>query len=201
MVICHNKKCIFIHIPKTAGTSIEHFLRENGKNELSLIGVLNKRSMHHYTSVEIKKNMPYCFNTYYKFSIVRNPYERLLSEYYWTPIINVGYKYGKSLDHFLNYVEHVVKKKLYFVHINNDHFIPQFLFLYNNGKLLVDQLFKYEDLEWVGEYLKKKLSIKNDILVLNKTNENIKKMKWNDVQKERIYKLYKRDFEIFNYEK
>ena len=29
MVICHNKKCIFIHIPKTAGTSIQQFINDN----------------------------------------------------------------------------------------------------------------------------------------------------------------------------
>jgi hypothetical protein len=202
MVLCHNKKCIFIHIPKTGGTSIEHFLRENGKNELLLIGISsNNRSMQHYTAFELKINIPYFFKIYYKFSIVRNPYERLLSEYYWTPIYNVGFNYGRSLDQFLTYVEYVVKNKRYHEHINNDHFMPQFLFLYNNGKLLVNQLFKYEDMGWIETYLKKKLIIENNILVLNKTHENIKKVYWNNMQKERIYKLYRKDFELFNYEK
>lgn len=198
MVVCYNKKCIFIHIPKTAGTSVEQFLKDNGKNEIEYLGVQNNRSMHHYTALELKKLEPRIFDIYYKFSIVRNPYDRLLSEYYWCPIPDVGFKYGKTKVEFLNYVSKVVKGKRYFENIYNDHFIPQYMFLYNN-KLLVDQLFKYEDLEWVIDYLKKKLNIERNFPSLNKFK--ITKSEWNENQKNRIYKLYKNDFILFNYEK
>ena len=200
MVICHEKRCIFIHIPKTAGTSIEHFLREHGLNNLELIGVRNGRSTHHYRASEIKNLFPNIFHNYYKFSIVRNPYERLLSEYYWTPIKNVGFKSDKSKDEFLDYVENVIKNGTYFSNIYHDHFIPQYFFVYNKkiNKIIVNQLFKYEDMEWVQTYLKQKLKIKNDFLVLNKSE---KKEIWNESQKERIYNLYKKDFELFSYEK
>jgi hypothetical protein len=201
MVVCHEKKCIFIHIPKTAGTSIEQFLREKNKNELEFIGLKNNRSMQHYRAVELKIQLGYIFNLYYKFSIIRNPYDRLLSEYYWTPIPNVGYKYGKTKFEFLNYVTDVIKNNKIFENKYNDHFIPQYLFLYHGKKLLVDQIFKYEDLEWVENYLKKKLNIDNNLPFLNKSKLNIEKEDWNPRQKERIYKLYKADFLIFNYEK
>ena len=97
----------FIHIPKTAGTSVEQFIKDNGKNEINYLGVQNNRSMHHYTALELKKLEPHIFDIYYKFSIVRNPYDRLLSEYYWTPIPHVGYKSGKTKAEFLNYVSHL----------------------------------------------------------------------------------------------
>ena len=201
MVVCHEKKCIFIHIPKTAGTSIEQFLREKNKNDLEFIGLKNNRSMQHYRAIELKIQLGYIFNLYYKFSIIRNPYDRLLSEYYWTPIPNVGYKYGKTKFEFLNYVTDVIKNNKIFENKYNDHFIPQYLFLYQGKKLLVDQIFKYEDLEWVENYLKKKLNIDNNLPFLNKSKLNIEKEDWNPRQKERIYKLYKPDFLIFNYEK
>ena len=60
-------------------------------------------------------------------------------------------------------------------------------------------MFKYEDLEWVSSYLKKKLNIKRDFPYLNKTT--IKKEEWNDEEKEIIYNLYKNDFIFFGYEK
>jgi hypothetical protein len=199
MVVCHEKKCIFIHIPKTGGTSIEQFIRDYEQNNLLFFGVRNNRSLHHLMAYELKLMIPYVYKRYYKFSIVRNPYDRLLSEYYWNPSHNLGYKYGKSKKHFLENVSKIVKKKRYFDNIYNDHFIPQFLFLYNKNKLLVDQLFKYEDLKWVSFYLKKKLNIKREFPYLNKSN--IKKEDWNEEEKELIYNLYKNDFVYFGYNK
>lgn len=199
MVLCHEKKCIFIHIPKTGGTSIEQFIKDNGENNLLFIGVQNNRSLQHLTSYELKKIIPYIYKKYYKFSIVRNPYDRLLSEYYWNPSINLGYKNGKSKKEFLEYVIKIVKNKSYFNNIYYDHFIPQYNFLYYKNKLLVNQLFKYEDLEWVTKYLKKKLTIKREFPYLNKNN--VEKEDWNNDEKEIIYNLYKNDFLYFGYEK
>jgi hypothetical protein len=202
MVICHNKKCIYIHIPKTAGTSVEQYLRENGKNELQYHGVRNGRSMHHFTAFDLKHEVPFIFNKYYKFSIVRNPYDRLLSEYYWTPIIGVGFKSGQTKADFITYVSKVVNKKLFFNNIFNDHFIPQYLFIYNGKKILIDQLFKYEDLDYTINYLKEKLDIHIEFPCLNKSmNSTITKIGWTDRQKERIYKIYQKDFILFNYSK
>ena len=198
MVVCYKKKCIFIHIPKTAGTSIEQFLKDNGKNSIDYHGVRDGRSMHHYTAIDFKRELPWHFNDYYKFSIVRNPYDRLLSEYYWTPIPHVGYKSGKTKAEFLNYVSHIVKNNLFFQNIYNDHFIPQFMFVYDK-KLLVDHIFKFENMNLIVDFLKKKLEIENDLPILNKSK--IKKEYWNNKQKERIYRIYKNDFILFNYSK
>lgn len=197
MVFCREKKCIFIHIPKTAGTSIEQFLKENGKNEIEYLGVRNNRSLQHLTAFELSREIPHIFKSYYKFSFVRNPYDRLLSVYYWTPIPNVGYKYGKTKAEFLNFVTNILKNKRFFSNVYVDHFAPQYLFLYGNKKLLVDEVFKYEKLDESIQYLKQKLNIQNDLPVLNKSH--VKKDGWNERQKERIYKLYKNDFIIFGY--
>ena len=201
MVLCHEKKCIFIHIPKTAGTSIEQFLKEKGKNNIEYIGVRNNRSLQHLTAFELKHELGPTFINYYKFSIVRNPYNRLLSEYYWTPL-NIGYKAGKTKADFITHVANIVRNKLYFNNIYNDHFIPQYLFLYGNSKnILIDQVFKYENLNESVKYLKYKLKIDDDLPFLNKSKDNIVKTDWNQRQKERIYKIYQKDFLIFNYEK
>jgi len=200
MVVCDKKRCIFIHIPKTAGTSIEQYLQDKGKNEITFRGVHKNRSMHHYTALELKKFVPIIFNHYYKFSIIRNPYDRLLSEYYWTPVPNLGFKYGKTKADFLHQVIDIVRKKKYYENIYYDHFLPQYRFVYHDKKLLVDQIFKYEDLDWVTNYLKKKLEINMDFPTFNKTNKK-KDDNWTENQKRKIYNLYKNDFLIFNYEK
>ena len=194
MVICHEKRCIYIHIPKTAGTSVEHFLRDGGLNSIELLGVRGGRSTHHYTTMEIKNMFPESFLSYYKFSIIRNPYDRLLSEYYWK------YSNNKTKDEFLDFVADIMIKNKYFSNIYYDHFIPQYVFLYNKSvkKLLVNQLFKYEDLEWVAGYLKRKLKISVDFPNLNKSKNEIKE-DWSCIQREKIYNLYKKDFELFSY--
>ena len=199
MVVIHNKRCIFIHIPKTGGTTIEHFLREKGKNQLDYIGVINNRSMQHYKASELKLKIPEYFYKYYKFSIVRNPYERLLSEYYWCPLINIGHKYNKTKDDFLKYIIFLFKNKNKMLSVYNDHFIPQYEFLYENNNLIVNNIFKYEHFSYVNDFLKKKLNINNDFIILNKTN--LEKEDWSLDQKEIIYKLYKNDFLLFNYKK
>lgn len=103
MVVCHQKKCIFIHIPKCAGTSIEQFIKDHGRNDLQFIGLYQNRSLHHLTAIELKIIIKeQIFHHYYKFSVVRNPYDRLLSEYYWTPIQNIGYKTGGTKKLFWN---------------------------------------------------------------------------------------------------
>ena len=200
MVICHNKKCIFIHIPKTAGTSIEQFIKDNDRNPIILLGVRNGRSMHHFSALEIKSIFPDLFKKYYKFSVVRNPYDRLLSEYYWCKIPNVGYKFGKTKIEFLNYVSQVIKQKAYFNNIFHDHFMPQYLFLYNpQNQLLVNNLFKYENLDSAIEFIKKKLHINQNLDQLNKTTSE--KTDWTIEEKEIIYELYKKDFLYFQYKK
>ena len=201
MVICHNKMCIYIHIPKTAGTSVEQFLRDNGKNGLEYHGVRYGRSMHHFTAFTLKKENTHIFDKYYKFTIVRNPYDRLLSEYYWTPIQGIGFKSGQTKADFITYVSKVVNKQLFYDNIYNDHFIPQYLFVYDKKKLLINELFKYEDLKWTIEYLKKKLNMDNQFPYLNLSTNSIVKTGWTDRQKERIYKIYKQDFIAFNYDK
>jgi hypothetical protein len=198
MVICHEKKCIFIHIPKTGGTSIEQFIKDNGKNNLLLIGCINNRSLQHLTINELRIMIPYFYKIYYKFSVVRDPYERLLSEYYWNPS-NIGYKNGKSKRDFLNKVTEIVQKEKYFNNVYNDHFIPQYNFLFYKNKLLVDQLFKYEDLEVVSKFLKKKFKIERNFPYLNRNK--FEKESWNHEDKEIIYNLYKNDFLYFDYKK
>jgi hypothetical protein len=199
MVVCHIRKIIFIHIPKTAGSSIEHLLRDEGRFELDFIGVRNGRSTHHYMGIELKMILKELYPTYYKFSFVRNPYDRLISEYFWCRINNVGHKFNKTFDEFLDYVEDVIKNKKFFKPIENDHFIPQYSFLFFNNKLLVNNIFKYEDIETVVPLIKKRLKIKTELQHLNKSKKN--EITLTQEQKDRVYNLYKIDFQTFNYEK
>ena len=74
-------KCIHIHIPKTAGTSITKAL--HGK-DFVLFDTNKKIWRQHATALETREHYgKEKWDSYFKFSIVRNPFDRLVSAYNW----------------------------------------------------------------------------------------------------------------------
>ena len=102
MVWCKNNKLIFIHIPKTGGTTIEKFfnLRKkiNGYGDAS--GDFKGKSLQHLIGLDIRKILgEKVFNNFFKFTIVRNPIDRVISEYYWNTTragTSAGYGYQNN---------------------------------------------------------------------------------------------------------
>lgn len=89
-MICKNRNILFIHIPKNGGTSIEKVLFPKHKflDELDLTnhyGWDNKLGwLNHLTLEEIIKLKPdFDFRSFNIFTIIRNPWDRMLSEYCW----------------------------------------------------------------------------------------------------------------------
>ena len=71
-MINHEHKFLFLHLPKTGGTSINKFFNDKFDN--------NKRDFGHPYLSEYKCNN---FDDYFKFTIVRNPYDRLVSAFFY----------------------------------------------------------------------------------------------------------------------
>ena len=71
-MISHDYKCIFIHIPRTGGTSIEHAVF--GGNWWSI-----DKKTKHITASQAKKFYAEYWDSYFKFSFVRNPFDRAIS--------------------------------------------------------------------------------------------------------------------------
>ena len=94
-MICHKHKCIFIHIPRCAGTSME----------LSIVGDnwwrVEKTTKHLIASTAKKIYEPY-WNDYFKFSFVRNPWDRMVSMSSFPGFYGVNLHQGGEID-FSNY--------------------------------------------------------------------------------------------------
>lgn len=150
-MISHHHKCIFVHIPKTAGQSIEHFflgqleldwkrrapllLRINDVPELGppRLAHLKAREYLKYKYVSNEQ-----FDTYFKFGFVRNPWDRLVSTY----------KHFK-LNHVYDFKTFLMKKFMNGIYRKHYWFVcPQSEYLCDdNGELVVDYVGRFERLQ------------------------------------------------------
>lgn len=150
-MICREFSCLFVHIPKTAGQSIEQFFldqlgmpRNSDRNQL-LLGnnpdpnkgteKLSHLSAAEYTHCGYIEAVE--FDRLFKFSFVRNPWERIVSEYRYR-----NYFHHRSFRDFLRYRLPAPGWDDRYRHI-----MPQYDMLHDqDGKLLVDFLGRFETL-------------------------------------------------------
>lgn len=92
-MILKDKRIIFVHAPRTSGTSIEKSI---------LNGRLVKDSMKHLRASQFQKMFLDNWDQFYKFTIVRNPWDRVISMYHQPYFKDIGFLSGKTLKHFLD---------------------------------------------------------------------------------------------------
>jgi hypothetical protein len=228
MPIFDNHKAIFVHIPKCGGGSIwslffsEDEIFENITNNRYLSQNNNLLGMHfsdtidytHFTSSQIKIYFPLKHKNYYKFSFVRNPYGRLVSVY---KDITMRTKYGSNIfsilegnydlsfdDFVLKLYDLVINKKFEkYKQAEYSFYIPQHIFLYNNGISMIDDIYKFENYNEEIDKLKKKLGIIQNMNNIHKHEtgsfKNYRSYYTNEKIKNKVYDMYKVDFEYFGY--
>jgi len=189
-----NNKCIFVHIPKAAGTSVLQAL--SGKEAHIQRDHCNLR--------EFRSANRELYNEYFKFAFVRHPLDRIHSSYRY--LMGGGNKMGNlSLSKYL-IEKHYTFNSFVNDYLNNEKiltqvlFKPQFSFFCNEFlEPQLDFLGKYENINNDFEVVRKKVGLKQKL-----KNVNVSKVKSSiDIDNraaEKIYSLYKTDFELFNYD-
>ena len=178
-------KIIFIHIPKCAGQSIETmFLKdlaldweERGQLLLRRKRVEEKgpeRLAHLYAEEYFKFGYisKEKFDKFLKFSIIRNPIDRILSElnFQGIPRKNSENAYGiKTIEEFISKVSELSK----FSDLQR-HISPQVNFLFDSetNKLLVDKIIHFEELnQEVPKILQNKLKLFLEVPRINSSKK------------------------------
>lgn len=90
-MIFHDKKLIYIHVPKTGGTSIENFLNGSivdmncfNANQLYGFDPSNACWLQHLPMSRIHRYCNQDLKSYFSFGFVRNPYDRAVSSWLWS---------------------------------------------------------------------------------------------------------------------
>ncbi len=199
-----NLNILFLHVPRTGGSSVENFFYyKNGvpptiDNIHSFPGLgidLNRHSLQHSTYSEIKEREKYFNIDFTKtkvISIVRNPYNRIMSDLIYFKMINFESSHEK--------VESTINNYLNSDFTYDNHKIPQYKFVIDSDNnickdiliLHTENLTEEMKMNGYGEFdMKDNSGNKENKNYLNLLNNNsIKK----------INEFYKNDFEMFNYE-
>lgn len=179
-------RCIFIHIPKAAGTSIERALAQDGQ-----------KTGGHSFARSIRAKMPEKWSEYFTFSFTREPISRFISAYTYLQskptsniLCNADIKRSKDINDFTcNYLD---AKKLPL------HLIPQYKFISDESNIIVDRVFRYESINEDWETVKDILKCDITLPYLNKTPSTPGTVLSLD-SRSIVSDIYDRDFELFNY--
>lgn len=211
-MISHKYKCIFIHIPKTAGSSINEYLAEGvvldwkKPNYEVLYGWCPDRKIHlqHATSKQLLETELVTENqweTYFKFTFVRNPWDRAYSDYLW--IMKDRSIKGTFKEYIFQTGEFdYVLNDNNTLNFRGDHILQQLDFFNLDGDDKVDFIGRFENFSEDIKILNNRLKIPKPFDLHAKKNTNRLyhySQFYTNSQKKLIEEKYKIDIESLNY--
>lgn len=211
----------FIHIPKCGGTSVEmyffnkvcgfpnlsppHIFKQLGRENGSRYHFGNATperlptgETQHLSAWQLKQwDIKEFTHAAYTFAFVRNPWHRFVSETMWKQ---------QNLGMTNHTFEAQVRLQAAQAHPSNlkitvPHNMPQWKFVFDeNNVLLVDDVFKLEEMQSAEVIISEKLGRKVDFGHVNKTQrKDYSEYLTTDI-KNALYPYIKKDLEIFNYD-
>jgi chondroitin 4-sulfotransferase 11 len=185
-----SKEYIFIHLIKTAGTSLGKVLDLEDKLHLPASEIIRRVG---------KENWDKC----YKFAFVRNPWDKVVSQYKYGIKMNQMELASKpiSFERWLNKTHGENKDYAYFN--RSIHFAPQLDWLLDDeGKVAVDFIGKFENLHQDFEIVREELGLKKELPFLNssKAIENKPYQEYfSGDMAQLVRRKYKKDIDYFGY--
>ena len=174
-------KDLFVHIPKTAGSSISKILNNNNLDNW------NRAWPRHHDPYFYLKDTNNIDSNVFSFSVVRNPYKRTYScfkEFNRTNGTNILF-----LEYLNNILQNIISPNTPLLHL------PQSFYILEDNKLQVNKAYRFENLQeleldfgWkLGNYNVGNYKIDSYVNDYNKEAVDI------------VKELYKTDFSFFEY--
>lgn len=226
-MICREFNCLFVHVPKTAGQSIEQFFMDllkldwdQDRETLLLQGnddpEKGTEKLAHLSAseyVECGYISREDFTGFFKFSFVRNPWARILSEYRYRNY----FQHRSFRDFVLNKLPGPGWDDKY------RHVMPQYDMLHDSqGNLLVDFVGRFETLQQDFAHVCQRLGIADSTLPhRNKSDKKSRDLKrkvrnwlfmngenelqsmadfYDDETRQAVARYYRNDIEAFGYQ-
>lgn len=227
-MISHNHKCIFIHIPKCGGQSVEHVFLDDldlgwehrsplllRPNEDTTVGPPRLAHLRYDQYIEYCYISEELWQSYFSFTVVRDPYARIESFYKY-----LGYQGVVSFECFVcKWLPRLFLECAYwFVRPQVDYFTD------STGKPMVNEIVKLEDLDQELPRVLKRVGIDltkipyvNKSGGYNKANNFFKRLRmlrkgifqpsitvkievsWTAPARQMANSLYRSDFKILDY--
>ena len=190
-------KFIYIHVPKTGGTSVKKIL--NDKIDIDgwkIDGEFVRYDKHTHTKIDAKWHSEY--KDYFKFSFVRHPYEWIMSYY----------NFGRNKHQFYKRAINFHTKNS--INVDFDSWLKsknrmnQTDFFSESGTILVDRVCKLENFEDEMKSILLLLGLDQDFEPTHLKNSNsfgIQTIKTlNETQKSFVRKICQQDFDLLGYD-
>ncbi|MEQ8712807.1 MAG: sulfotransferase family 2 domain-containing protein [Cyclobacteriaceae bacterium] len=225
-MISRKHKCIFVHVPKCAGTSVEAALHGC---PISWFDHLNGIWIQHATASQLKNiyltqdGDENDWDDFFKFTIVRNPYDRLVSSYNWLCINERIPKSKRSFRRFLEillmhlglmkprtatFKDFLSKSGAFRILLNSNdisfanrfHQIrPAVDYIMIDNKIAVDRVIRFENISIGWQEVCQRLDINMALPHLLKEGNKSYSEYYDNYSKALVKDLYKKDLETFDY--
>jgi hypothetical protein len=164
MLVSHTHKFIYLKTKKTGGTSVEAYLeqfclppnvdnvgghnREETISEYGIVGgrnygrsIKNDTYYNHMPAQELKDLLGSdTWNNYRKFCVIRNPWDRMVSKFWWTLQSQLLKYEDKPFSEIREYFEWWIENKPRWLADDIEVFTIE-------GKVIVDDVIRYEELD------------------------------------------------------
>lgn len=185
MILSENNKFIFIHIPRTGGSTVRALFGKPTNTTAQ-----DDISYGHW-SIDSMRNKVRDFETYYSFSIVRNPWDHVVSYYCYTR--DALKKKGNPVPPFGDYVRNKYRGGYGFLWWLMDPY---------SRSIIVDEVIRFENLEaGLKDLCARHGVVIGDIPHLNKSADRLPYQEYYTSElKYVVANHFKIDIELFGYE-